>query len=277
MNQTVMRKWLFRSFVVMLLLLTVVLYPLRALTQSNSDNRDAQQPAGEISSRTDDPAGRNYVPVDDLQLSDSNQLSAEANTAFTTTGRTDDPTGRVRIPLAETDSPATNLTQPEGNEPATTLSSTETMQREAMAAAAYTSPLVISAADFSADGFNPDSMFFSFGGGYWTGDSENYGCMIAPVYLPANATVSEMFVSVYDSDTTRNLTVNVRRVDNFNGGSDTLASASSSGDFAGVQVISDITIDNAIVQYPDYSYYATTCLLSESLRLYSLRLYYTEP
>ena len=150
------------------------------------------------------------------------------------------------------------------------------MQREAMAAAAYTSPLVISAADFSADGFNPDSMFFSFGGGYWTGDSENYGCMIALficlpmqplarcLYRCMTATQPEISPSMCDASIISTVAA-------------TQASASSSGDFAGVQVISDITIDNAIVQHPDYSYYATTCLLSESLRLYSLRLYYTEP
>ena len=43
--------------------------------------------------------------------------------------------------------------------------------------------------------------------------------------------------------------------------------------FNGVQVISDGTIDFPVVEHPGYSYYLTTCLGSQDIRLYSVRLY----
>jgi hypothetical protein len=130
------------------------------------------------------------------------------------------------------------------------------------------------AAAFTADGSNPDSMFFPFGGGYFSGNADAYGCMVAAAYLPQGAEITDMFASVYDDDATSNLSVTLRRVDNFAGGTVTMADATTSGQFAGVQVINDFTIVEPIVVYPDYSYYVTTCVLSGSIRLYSVRLYY---
>lgn len=139
------------------------------------------------------------------------------------------------------------------------------------------SPLVVPAAAFAADGANPDSSFFPFSGGYFQGDSQNYGCRVAPVYLPNEAEINDMFVSLYDNDTTFNMTVNLRRVDNFSGGIDTMATAGTTGSaaFNGVQVANDTTINEPIIVYPDYSYYLTACALSSNMRLYSVRLYYT--
>jgi hypothetical protein len=128
----------------------------------------------------------------------------------------------------------------------------------------YTSPLVIPAADFTDDGFDPDSVFFSFGGGYFTGDADAYGCLIAPAYLPQGATVTAMFVSVYDNDAARNITVTFRRVDNFTGSGTSLASTSTSGSFAGIQTIATSSITDPVILYPDNSYYLTTCLGSSS-------------
>ncbi len=138
------------------------------------------------------------------------------------------------------------------------------------------SPLVIPAAAFASDGFQPDSLFFPFGGGYFQGDSANYGCVVAPAYLPQGATVTDMFASVYDNDPARGISVALRRLDNFNGSTNTLATASTTGagTFAGVQVVNDASIDNPLVVQPDYTYYVTTCLGSSSIRLYSVRFYY---
>ena len=132
---------------------------------------------------------------------------------------------------------------------------------------------VIPAAAFAADGFAPDSGFFSFGG-YFTGNSGAYGCVEAPVYLPANVPVKAMFVSVYDNDATRTISTALRRVDNFSGAVSTMATVSTSGASAGIQVLVDDTVNFPVVLAPDFSYFLTTCLGSTMTRLYSVRLYY---
>lgn len=186
---------------------------------------------------------------------------------------TDDPQGRVFIPLEESLEPVGNVTEGGGSyDPGTSLEATA--REKVLQIESASSPLVIPAAAFTADGSNPDSMFFPFGGGYFSGDSENYGCMVAPAYLPQGAEIVDLFATVYDDDATYNLLVTLRRVDNFAGGTDTMAEAETSGEFAGVQVINDFSIVEPIVTYPDYSYYVTTCVLSGSIRLYSVRLYY---
>ncbi len=136
------------------------------------------------------------------------------------------------------------------------------------------SPLVIPATAFAPDGANPDSYFFSFGAGYIVGNSQNYGCLMAPAYLPHGVTVTDMFSTVFDDDATFNMAVTLRRVDNFTGTTAILATASTAGEFNGIQVLSDFTIENPLVQYPEYSYYVTTCTLSSTHRLYSVRIYF---
>lgn len=149
-------------------------------------------------------------------------------------------------------------------------------EQELIESGLYTSPLVIPAAGFTDDGFDPDSVFFSFGSGNFRGNAQAYGCVGAPAYLPAGVTVTDMFVSVYDNDPARNMTVALRRVDNFSGVGSVMASAVTSSAFAGIQTISDATIDFPLVRYPDYSYYVTTCLGSADIQIYSIRLYYTQ-
>lgn len=187
---------------------------------------------------------------------------------------TDDPQGRVFIPLEESLDPVGNVAVEGGSyDPESSLEATA--REKVLQTESASSPLVIPAAAFTADGSNPDSMFFPFGGGYFSGDSENYGCMVAPAYLPQGAEITDMYVSVYDDDSAFDISVNLRKVDNFNGGAAvSMASASTSGQFAGIQTISDYTIVEPVVLYPDYSYYVTTCVLSGSIRLYSVRLYY---
>ncbi len=126
--------------------------------------------------------------------------------------RTDDPLGRTRIPLVESeDQPANNLAYNQQNDrPFDPAANQAAMAREAAlrqeASQQYVSPLVIPAADFTDDGFDPDSLFFPFGGGYFQGNSANYGCLVAPAYLPNGVTVTDIFVSVYDNDATVNIT-----------------------------------------------------------------------
>ncbi len=81
----------------------------------------------------------------------------------------------------------TAINHPRFEQPAKPVFSMQT--ERAPAAFGGGSPLVIPAAAFVSDGFQPDSLFFPFGGGYFQGDSANYGCITAPAYLPHGATI----------------------------------------------------------------------------------------
>jgi hypothetical protein len=139
------------------------------------------------------------------------------------------------------------------------------------------SPLVISAADFRSDGTKPDSYWFSFGGGYMEGNSQTYGCVMAPAYLPHGATINSMWVSVKDNSTTYDASFNLWRVSSGSGSTDTLATASTAGNDPAMQFPSDTTINFPDVNYPLYAYYVTTCLQDANIDLYSVRIYFTEP
>lgn len=137
-------------------------------------------------------------------------------------------------------------------------------------------PLVIPAAAFVPDGmnFNPGSYLFTFSGGWVQGGAERYGCLLASASLPDGVTLSELHATLYDNDPTTDVTVTLRRVDNFSGTATAMASVGTTGDFSGIQVPSTSAITEPVVVYPDYSYYVTTCLYSAAIRLYSVRLYY---
>jgi hypothetical protein len=190
-------------------------------------------------------------------------------------GATDDPLGRVRIPLADntmTEEQVPSMYGTFDEEAAAEIAALEAAKLKQTEATA--SPLVIPAAAFTDDGSQPESMFFPFSGGYFVGDADAYGCMVAPAYLPDGALLTDMFATVYDDDATYNITINLRRVDNFSAGTDTMAAAITSGNAASVATIADTTIDFPTVVYPDYSYYVTTCVQSGSIRIYSVRLYF---
>jgi hypothetical protein len=135
-----------------------------------------------------------------------------------------------------------------------------------------TSPLVIPAAAFSSDGFDPDSMFFSFWEGYLRGGNINT-CVKAPVYLPKGAKMIDMWTSVYDNDAAASMWVRLYRVDNFTGVVDEMAYVGTSGAADYIQTPWD-WIDYALVTYPQYSYYVGSCMESSDNRLYSVRIYY---
>jgi hypothetical protein len=139
----------------------------------------------------------------------------------------------------------------------------------------YRSPLVIPAADFSSDGFDPDGFRFSFTGGYLAGLSGN-NCLQAPAYLPDDALVTDLFVTFVDNAGGADLFLELRRVNNFNGDSNIMASVRSTGASATISSLRDNTIANGTIVYPDYSYYVTVCLPSNNIRLYSARVHYGE-
>jgi hypothetical protein len=138
-------------------------------------------------------------------------------------------------------------------------------------------PLVIPAAAFSSDGFAPDKYHFSFSAGAVEGTGSGPGCLKAPVYLPQWAVVNEVFASIYDNDATYNVAVNLQRVDNYTQAVATMASMASTGASTTIQSPSDAAIEGHWITYPQYSYYATTCLYTASTKLYSVRVWYSNP
>lgn len=250
-------QWFLRGFGLSLMVAVVAIaaiVPMIGLAQGGTGNLDALFQSQDDSDPpvrfTDDPQGRILIPIEEKAGVPQDNLQ-EVERSRAKEGEVADPRASVEAQVLET--AAINAPQ------------------------AYGSPLIISAADFGADGANPGSFFFPFGGGYMQGDANNYGCLVAPAYLPNNATVQDMFATVYDNDTSYDISVSLRRVDNFNGGTVTMATGSTAGDFAGIQVVSDGTIDEPVVVYPDYAYYVTTCVLSSNIRIYSVRIYYTTP
>jgi hypothetical protein len=143
-----------------------------------------------------------------------------------------------------------------------------------LAAAHYVSPLIVSAADFSNDGMDPDGFFFDFAGGYVNGDGT--ACLKAPVYLPNGASVVSVYASLYDNAVGL-IIVNLWRVNVASGVSDMMANFGTLSDSTAIQLVGDEAIDYPDVSYPTYAYYLTTCLNYADHRLYSVRIYYTGP
>ena len=143
--------------------------------------------------------------------------------------------------------------------------------------AAYISPLIIPAADFSSDGYDPDGFFFSFAGGYVDGTgSTGTVCLKAPAYLPNGATVVSAYASVYDNEPSGVITLNLRRVNTLTGANDVMAVLFTASDSSIIESIGDTSIENANV-WNNYAYYVTLCLQHAEHRLYSVRIYYTGP
>jgi len=99
---------------------------------------------------------------------------------------------------------------------------------------------------------------------------------MAPVYLPRIGTVYQVWATIYDNDASREFWLNLFRVDNYTGDVVTLAELTSSGASTSLESIYDVTIEGGLVNYPQYSYYLGTCLASSSLRLYNVRVWYSD-
>ena len=139
-----------------------------------------------------------------------------------------------------------------------------------------TVPYMVPAAAFTPDGQDPSSYHFDFFGGYLAGNAQSYGCMQAPVYLPAGVIPTAMFVSTYDNDDSEEIVVGFRRNDLATGNSTLLTEIST----AGLASESSIRVGSAdLVNLPittsEDTFYVTTCLGSDAVRLYSVRIHYS--
>ena len=136
-------------------------------------------------------------------------------------------------------------------------------------------PLVIPAADFRGDSGGA-AYYYVFSQGYAYGSSaSSAGCMMAPVYVPNDVTITKFTAMVYDNNTSYALGVYLRRrpIDNLTLTSSLLASVSAS-DSTSPQTLEDTTISNALVDTANYVYYAHICLYDSTHRLYAVKIHY---
>ena len=101
-------------------------------------------------------------------------------------------------------------------------------------------------------------------------------CFMAPVYLPRIGTIYQVWATVYDNDADHDIWLNLYRVDNYSGAVISMAELISSGASTSLSSINDYTISQGAINYPQYSYYLGTCLASSLLRLYNVRVWYSD-
>lgn len=136
------------------------------------------------------------------------------------------------------------------------------------------SPMVIPAASFSDDGFDPDATFFSFSSGQTKGTPGAFGCLKAPVFLPHDVTVMSMFATINDTDVDDNVTVSLRKADSFSGATVLMGEATTTSS-SGLVSIFDGTITDPTVFHPNDLLYVTTCLPSADTAILTVRVYFS--
>lgn len=133
--------------------------------------------------------------------------------------------------------------------------------------------LVIPAASFRSDGNNPEYSYFYFGGGHWHGSDTYPTCMMAPVYLPDDVNIYQVWATIYDNGV-NDFYITLLRQNNYTGAISQVASMSSTGQSTSLASLYDTSINYGEVGYPTSSYYLTTCLNGSEHRLYNVRVWY---
>ena len=150
--------------------------------------------------------------------------------------------------------------QPAEAGPAAIGPSEPSAERSFVNATCNASPLVVPAAAFSGDGDAEGSYYFLFSEGYIYGNSQNYGCVKAPVYPPHGATVTSVWATVRDNNASDNIELRLRRVNILTGVMDTMATLTTSGASTNIQQISDTSVSEGVIDNTLYFYYLVDCL-----------------
>ncbi len=138
-----------------------------------------------------------------------------------------------------------------------------------------TSPLVIPAAAFATNGSDPSSHRMVWFEGYLAGTALPGGCVQAPAYLPDNTEITSFYISYIDEDGGQNFSVWLTRTTNTSVAPFLdLATITTSGSDPAVRTAWDTSIQQPIVNLPEYSYYVGACLPSSSTKLISARIYF---
>ena len=149
----------------------------------------------------------------------------------------------------------------------------------------YISPLNVPASAFRSDGINPDQLLT------WTHYDEIHGMnvenaiAVAPVYLPDGANVSMVGVQVFDGVGTtgpcgdvpvqRDVWVYLFRVNNYTGETSVMAGFSTTGTDPDYQYFVEMSVDDPLVDYPDYSYYAAAKVCHSAHAFCAMQMFYT--
>jgi hypothetical protein len=147
--------------------------------------------------------------------------------------------------------------------------------QEGKGAKDYASPLEISAAEFRSVGFRMEGYLFQFTAGGPMGVGPDGACLMAPVYLPDLATITQLWLTLYDNDPTYDVEVYLYKRDNFDASVDPflVASVTTSGQVGTVQNLGQTGLDD-FVFYPQYSYFLATCLRNSNTAVLSARVWY---
>ena len=267
MTDPITQKWFWRGFVLSALLVVTALLVVPVLGQAGGlGNPNATNPPDQPGQIWDSdgpaPAEVHYgapMPNDAPQTSRASGYMP---------GLTDNPSGLQPGPVVFGAPVPNDVQEPV---PASGAGRVEPLRPEG-----YSSPLVIPAADFRSDGIDPTYYNFWFATGAAEGvNPTTSGCMMAPAYLPNNATIVDVWASVYDNNGSYNVPLSLRRVENYTGAVNTIATLTSAGASTTIQSLYATSISNTVVSYPNYSYYATACVRSTETKLYSVRIYYT--
>ncbi len=135
---------------------------------------------------------------------------------------------------------------------------------------AFTSPLVVSSAEWRNDGLDMDGFFFAFSRGGWRSEG-SLVFMRAPVYVKAGVTITEFWVTVDDSDDANDVTINLVQLDNYSGAIETIATVTSSGD-GGVQNLNVRSLSK--LTDDAHSYYLTASSQSTSIYVDQARIWF---
>jgi hypothetical protein len=137
------------------------------------------------------------------------------------------------------------------------------------------SPLVIPPAAFTAD--SPERRWVSTDYIYpWNG---NY-CGIAALHLPDGARIREFAAYVVDNDAAEHINVYLyAKPLGSTTNSTTMASLSSEGQNADLQLLVDTTINQAVIYNNNYTYHIGLCLwgVDSKIKFYAAKLSYTLP
>lgn len=144
---------------------------------------------------------------------------------------------------------------------------------------AYVTPLLIPAADISADS-QSSPYFFSFGSGSYSYATSS-SCHMAPAYLPfsrlgTDVTVNNFYIFALDNNALVDTIYNLWRKYTLSTASPQLmGSVTTMGALPTIQVLGDTTIDNPVTTN-QYVYYITWCFSGPSQAVQGFWIYYTE-
>lgn len=140
----------------------------------------------------------------------------------------------------------------------------------------YDLQLFVPAADFRTDGLYPEAQTYSLAGN-WKGDGLGGVYLVAPVWLPDEAEVVSVWLLAVDDDdacASSDIKLWMSRVDNYSGVVDGMATVSTSGSSASMQMRVEDNPANPIIEYPDYSYWLAARVCSLDHELYGAMIFF---